>query len=89
MGALDVRESPVDSGLGPAFNGTEAESSATHGYYNVCVCEPAAARAFGRGHCPDEAPAATDAYAHLAALALCRNVAGAAGIPASRCDACG
>ena len=89
VGALDVRESPVDSGLGPAFNGTEAESSATHGYYNVCVCEPAAAKAFGRGHCPDEAPAATDAYAHLAALALCRNVAGAAGIPASRCDACG
>ncbi|KAH8043952.1 hypothetical protein JL722_14916 [Aureococcus anophagefferens] len=77
------------AGLGPAFNGTEAESSATHGYDNVCVCEPAAARAFGRGHCPDEAPAATDAYARLAALALCRNVAGAAGIPASRCDACG
>ncbi|EGB08956.1 hypothetical protein AURANDRAFT_63500 [Aureococcus anophagefferens] len=89
VGALDVRESPVDSGLGPAFNGTEAESSATHGYYNVCVCEPAAAKAFGRGHCPDDAPAATDAYARLAALALCRNVAGAAGIPASRCDACG
>ena len=85
VGAKRVREAAVDSGLGPAFNASETVG---HGFYNACVCSPTAAAPYGRGHCPASDPRADAAYAAEAALALCRNLAGAAGVAASPCDAC-
>ena len=34
-----IREAPVDSGLGPAYNASESDRR-DKGYYNVCACEP-------------------------------------------------
>ena len=87
VGVADIREEPVDSGLGPAYNASEADNAARgYGYYNLCACE-ADDFPTGRGNCPAVAPA-DPSYPAAAAAALCRNLAAAAGVDASGCDFC-
>ena len=50
-----IREAPVDSGLGPAYNASESDRR-DKGYYNVCACEPKEWPG-RRGNCPAVAPA--------------------------------
>lgn len=79
-------DGPVDSGLGPDTNASEAGTKyPTVGAYNICVCEPEAWAVDGRGNCPTEAPS-DPAYPAAAARALCRNLAGAARLPPALCD---
>ena len=57
-GVARIRTGPVDSGVGPSVNGSNArDAAAQYGRYNVCVCEPPGwAVPDGRGSCP-RAPA--------------------------------
>jgi len=77
-----IREAPVDSGLGPAYNASESDRR-DQGYYNVCACEPEDWPG-RRGNCPAVAPA-DRSYPRLAAMALCLNLAAAAGVGGSAC----
>ena len=77
-----IREAPVDSGLGPAYNASESDRR-DKGYYNVCACEPEDWPG-RRGNCPAVAPA-DRSYPRLAAMALCLNLAAAAGVGGSAC----
>lgn len=77
-----IREAPVDSGLGPAYNASERDRP-DRGYYNVCACEPSDWPE-GRGNCPAVAPA-DRSYPRLAAMALCLNLAAAAGVGGAPC----
>ena len=92
-GVLRQRDGPVNSGLGPNYNASDAARRATHfGRYNLCVCEPASwAGAPGRGpssgSCPEARPSES-AYLYEASVALCRNLAGIEGIDPSHCNAC-
>jgi hypothetical protein len=89
-GALRIRSDVIDSGLGPAYNSSEAHDARRgYGRYNLCACEPAdwAADRRGRGHCPLAQPAEA-AYVHEAAVSLCRNLAGVADADSTLCDKC-
>ena len=89
-GAAAIRIGPVDSGLGPTYNKTEAaDMHAAFGRYNVCVCEPASwsGAGAGRGSCPQAKPADKE-YAEQAAFTLCRNIAGASGVDPRLCSTC-
>ena len=57
--AARQRNGPVNSGLGPQFNASQAADAPLHGRYNACACEPSswADVTPGRGHCPAERPA--------------------------------
>lgn len=77
-----IREAPVDSGLGPAYNASEGDRR-DRGYYNVCACEPADWPG-GRGNCP-AVTLADRSYPRLAAMALCLNLAAAAGVGGAPC----
>ena len=87
--AARQRNGPVNSGLGPQFNASQAADAPLHGRYNACACEPSswADVTPGRGHCPAERPADAG-YPAAAAATLCKNIAGIAGLPAESCDAC-
>ena len=87
--AARQRNGPVNSGLGPQFNASQAADAPLHGRYNACACEPSswADVTPGRGHCPAERPADAG-YPAAAAQSLCKNIAGIAGLPAESCDAC-
>lgn len=89
-GALRIRSDVIDSGLGPSYNASEAHDVRRGlGRYNLCACEPAewAADGRGRGHCPVAQPSEAP-YVLEAAVSLCRNMAGVAGMDASLCDKC-
>ena len=84
-------DGPVDSGLGPDANLSEAKTTyPTNGEYNLCACEPPDWAYDGRGFCPMDdrgrplEPSAPE-YVDRAALALCRNLAGAAHLSPTLC----
>lgn len=88
-GVARIRTGPVDSGVGPSVNGSNArDAAAQYGRYNVCVCEPPGwAAPDGRGSCPRARPAEA-AYVEQATASLCRNLAAATGADAQACEAC-
>uniref|UniRef100_A0A7S0L4K3 Uncharacterized protein n=1 Tax=Coccolithus braarudii TaxID=221442 RepID=A0A7S0L4K3_9EUKA len=89
-GVLRIRDGPLNAGLGPNYNASDANNpSNAFGRYNLCACEPTswAIEAPGRGSCPRVTPSDA-AYVRQAAIALCRNLAGIAGVPPARCAQC-
>mmetsp|Transcript_17081 Transcript_17081/g.21826 ORF Transcript_17081/g.21826 Transcript_17081/m.21826 type:complete len:112 (+) Transcript_17081:2-337(+) len=92
-GVLRMRDRRTDSGNGPDNNDTESGSIFKHkGKYNLCVCEPAAWRSSGRGHCPKRKPSEAN-YVFEAVTSLCKNLAGlstasgsTSSFLASKCD---
>lgn len=88
-GVQDVRHDLEDSGLGPAFNASEAgEARLGYGRYNVCACEPREwGDRRGRGSCPVSRPSDPE-YVAEAVVSLCRNLAGVMEIEPSICREC-